>query len=100
MKFEGTSSGSEAYRSAVQFRVLGPLRVLAGDQELQLGGPKQRSVLGLLLAGANRPVSIDRIIDGVWGADPPDAARHTVQAYVSSLRSDLGVTIERAGNAY
>jgi DNA-binding SARP family transcriptional activator len=44
--------------------VLGPLRVSANGQELQLGGPKQRSVLVLLLASGNRPVSIDRIIDG------------------------------------
>ena len=93
-------SDQKSYRSGVQFQVLGPLRVLADDKELQPGGPKQRSVLALLLANANRPVSIDQIIDGVWGADPPDAGRHTVQAYVSSLRSDLGLTIERVGDAY
>ena len=84
----------------VQFQVLGPLRVLDGEKELQPGGPKQRSVLAILLANANQAVSIDRIIDGVWGAAPPEAGRHTVQAYVSSLRSDLGLTIERVGDAY
>lgn len=96
----GPSPVSQAYGSPVQFRVLGPLRVLADNRELQLGGPKQRSVLALLLASANRPVSIDRLIDGVWGADPPEGGRHTVQAYVSSLRSDHGLTVERVGDAY
>jgi len=100
MPYVGPSHVTQAYGSIVQFRVLGPSRVFADDQELQLGGPKQRSVLALLLAGANRPVSIDRIIDAVWGADPPEAGRHTVQAYVSSLRSDLGLTVERVGDAY
>ncbi|MEA3511181.1 MAG: BTAD domain-containing putative transcriptional regulator, partial [Actinomycetota bacterium] len=34
-------------------------------------------------------VSTDRLVDGVWGDDPPDAARRTVQAYISNLRKEL-----------
>ncbi len=52
-------SSREAYRSGVQFEVLGPLRVLVDEKELQPGGPKQRSVLALLLANANR-AGLDR----------------------------------------
>ena len=37
---------------------------------------------------------------GCGGPTRPRLARHTVQAYVSSLRSDLGLTIERVGDAY
>jgi len=55
-----------------------------------LGGPKQRAVLGVLLASRNALVSIDRIIDEVWGDSPPPGASRSVQVYVSALRSALG----------
>jgi DNA-binding SARP family transcriptional activator/WD40 repeat protein len=74
----------------MEFRVLGPLSVLVAGQPLSLGGPKQRLVLALLVLEANRVVSTDRLIDRVWGDEPPDAARGTIQAYVSRLRKALG----------
>ena len=98
-----------AYHSAVRFEVLGPTRVVTrvrtGDPDYidaprALGGPKQRLVLALLLAEPNRVVSLDRLVDGLWGDEPPDSARHTVQSYVSELRKVLGPVIERAGAGY
>jgi WD40 repeat protein/DNA-binding SARP family transcriptional activator len=74
----------------VQFRVLGPLEVDAGDGPLPLGGPKQRAVLASLLVRANRVVPVDALIDDVWGEDAPDKARHILHTYVSSLRKSLG----------
>jgi DNA-binding SARP family transcriptional activator len=68
--------------------------------ERSLGGPKQRLVLALLLAEPNVTVSVDRLIDGVWGEDPPDSARHTLQSYVSELRKSVGEVIERDGIGY
>ena len=65
-----------------------------------LGGPKQRLVLALLLAEPNSVVSVDRLVDEVWGGEPPETARHTVQAYVSELRKALGPSIERTGTGY
>ena len=44
---------------AVQFRVLGPLEVDAGDGPIPLGGPKQRAVLAHLLIRANELVPAD-----------------------------------------
>jgi basic membrane lipoprotein Med (substrate-binding protein (PBP1-ABC) superfamily)/DNA-binding SARP family transcriptional activator/Tol biopolymer transport system component len=70
------------------------------DAPLSLGGPKQRLVLALLLAEPNRGVSIDRLVDGLWGDEPPDSARHTVQSYVSELRKIVGPVIEREGAGY
>jgi basic membrane lipoprotein Med (substrate-binding protein (PBP1-ABC) superfamily)/DNA-binding SARP family transcriptional activator len=91
----------------VRFEVLGPTRVLAAVRagtpdhpHLSLGGPKQRLVLALLLAEPNRVVSIDRLVDGLWGDEPPDSARHTVQSYVSELRKIVGSVIEREGAGY
>jgi basic membrane lipoprotein Med (substrate-binding protein (PBP1-ABC) superfamily)/DNA-binding SARP family transcriptional activator len=99
-----------AYHSTVRFEVLGPTRVVATagagaaagrpDAPLVLGGPKQRLVLALLLAHPNTVVSLDRLVDGLWGDDPPDSARHTVQSYVSELRKLLGPVIERVGAGY
>jgi basic membrane lipoprotein Med (substrate-binding protein (PBP1-ABC) superfamily)/DNA-binding SARP family transcriptional activator/Tol biopolymer transport system component len=65
-----------------------------------LGGPKQRLVLALLLAEPNRVVSVDRLVDGLWGDDPPESARHTIQSYVSELRKVLGPAIESGGAGY
>ena len=78
------------YGRRMQFRVLGPLEVDAGDGPLPLGGPKQRAVLASLLIRANQVVSADTLIDEVWGDEPPERARHTLQTYVSNLRRTLG----------
>jgi ABC-type branched-subunit amino acid transport system substrate-binding protein/DNA-binding SARP family transcriptional activator len=74
----------------MEFRVLGPLEVIDGGSTLPLGGRRQRVVLAYLILDANRVVSTDQLIDGIWGDEPPDAARETLSAYVSRLRKLLG----------
>ena len=74
----------------MQFRVLGPLEVDAGEGPIPLGGPKQRAVLANLLVRANQVVPTETLIDEVWGDDPPEKARNTLQTYVSNLRKTLG----------
>jgi DNA-binding SARP family transcriptional activator len=74
----------------MRFQVLGPLEAWEGGRRLALGGPKQRLVLAHLLLRANQVVAADRLIDQVWGEEPPDAARSALQAYVSRLRRSLG----------
>src|SRR2546427_780596 len=70
----------------MEFRILGPMDVLHEDRALPLGGPKQRALLAMLLMSANRVVSIDRLIDDLWGDDPPATAENILQVYVSQLR--------------
>ena len=70
--------------------MLGPLEVWEGDESLPLGGAKQRALLALLLLNANRVVARDRLIDELWGEEPPATAVTTVQVYVSRLRKLLG----------
>ena len=53
---------------------------------LDLGGPKQRAVLAFLLTHRREPVSLDRMIDELWGEDAPPKATASLQAYVSNLR--------------
>ena len=75
----------------MQFAVLGPIEVTSdAGHALPLGGPKQRTVLAMLLLEANRPVSKDRLIDGVWGERAPPSAGETLDTYVSRLRRLLG----------
>src|SRR5262245_4105147 len=74
----------------MEFRILGPLEVSAGDGAIKLGGPKQRAVLAHLILQANRPVPAGLLVDGLWGEEPPDSARNTLQTYVYRLRHVLG----------
>jgi DNA-binding SARP family transcriptional activator len=74
----------------LEFRILGPLEALAGRHAVPLGGPKQRALLAILLLNANRTVSVDRLVDDLWGERPPGTATHSVEVYVSQLRKALG----------
>lgn len=74
----------------VEFRLLGPLEASVKGETVALGGRRQRAVLALLLLEANRVVSTDRLIDGVWGERPPPAAEVTLRGYVSRLRKAVG----------
>src|SRR5262249_57363756 len=85
----------------MEYRVLGPLEVLAGEGPLPLGGAKQRALLALLLLDANRVVSRERLIDALWGDDPPETAVTTIQVYVSRLRKLLPAgTLLTQGRGY
>src|SRR5215211_5511874 len=73
----------------IEFRILGSLEVLAGGRVVSLVGSKQRALLALLLIHANETLSTDRLIDELWGEDPPATAVRTVHVHVSRLRKVL-----------
>ena len=73
----------------MRYRLLGPLQVVHGDAPLDIGPPKQRAVLAALLLAQGRVVSVDRLIDAVWGDDIPASATASLQAYISNLRRAL-----------
>jgi DNA-binding SARP family transcriptional activator len=73
----------------MEFRILGPLEALDAGRAVPLGGAKQRAALAMLLLGRNQVVSRDRLIEGLWGGEPPASAGHTLEAYVSRLRRAL-----------
>jgi len=81
-------------------RILGPVQVSRGGEVLRLGGTKQLTVLGLLVGAEGRSVSVGAMTEGVWGEDPPRAARSTLQSYVSNLRRALGEVIVWEGQGY
>jgi DNA-binding SARP family transcriptional activator/DNA-binding beta-propeller fold protein YncE len=74
----------------MEFRILGPLEAEQDGRLVLLGGRKQRALLALLLLHANAPVPRDRLIDEIWGDEPPETARTALQVYVSQLRKALG----------
>jgi len=73
----------------MEFRMLGPFDVIVDGASIPLGGGKQRALLAILAIHANEVVSVDRLIDELWGEQPPDSAPNTIQAYISRLRKAL-----------
>jgi YVTN family beta-propeller protein len=82
-----------------EFRILGPLEVQDNGRLAPLGGTRQRAVLAILLLHRGEVVSLDRLVDELWGERPPDTATKTVQVYVSRLRKEIGqgVLLTRGG---
>jgi DNA-binding SARP family transcriptional activator/class 3 adenylate cyclase len=85
----------------MHFRVLGPLEVHDGGRRVPVGGGKERAVLALLLLHADQMVPLERLVDALWGEEPPETARKALQVYVSRLRRSLGnERIRTAGGGY
>ena len=88
----------------MQIRVLGHLEASVEDRSLALGGAKQRAVLAMLVLDANRTVSAERLIEGLWGEDVPASAPKMLQNYVWRLRgvlaADGGAEIVTHGRGY
>ena len=85
----------------IEFRLLGPFEACERGQPLEVGGGKQRALLALLLLRAGEVVSTDRLIDALWGEDPPASALNSVHVYVSQLRKALGNgRLETRGRGY
>jgi DNA-binding SARP family transcriptional activator len=73
----------------VEFLVLGPLEARRGGRLLPLTRTKVRELLGVLLLHANHVVSVDRLLEELWGDHPPETARAALQVHVSRLRRVL-----------
>jgi DNA-binding SARP family transcriptional activator len=74
----------------MEFRILGPLEVVEQGRSIPLGGMRQRALLTVFLLRANTVVAADRLLEEVWGDDPPASGLRSVQVYVSQLRKLLG----------
>ncbi|MFC5141281.1 BTAD domain-containing putative transcriptional regulator [Actinomycetospora rhizophila] len=69
--------------------VLGEVRAHLDGRRLDLGGPRQRAVLALLVAANGAVVPTDRFVEDLWAGEPPPRAIGALQAYVSHLRRVL-----------
>jgi len=70
----------------VEYRILGPIEVIDEGHSLDLAAGKQRALLAILLLRANEVVSVDELVEGLWGERPPSSAAKSLQIYVSQLR--------------
>ncbi len=73
----------------LRFQVLGPFEVFDDDRMCTPTPPKVNRVLALLLLQANQVVSMDSLIEELWGDDPPASAVGTAQTYIYQLRKLL-----------
>ena len=74
----------------MDFRILGPIEVVAGECALLLGGKLSRALLATLLLRAREVRTVDQLIDDLWGDGAPPNARSSLQNIVSSLRRIIG----------
>ncbi|WP_165502998.1 BTAD domain-containing putative transcriptional regulator, partial [Actinomadura fibrosa] len=74
----------------MRFGVLGPVEVRGGDAGVAVGGPRVRALLAMLALDAGRVVPAERLIDGLYGEEPPSGAANALQSQVSRLRRGLG----------
>jgi DNA-binding SARP family transcriptional activator/tetratricopeptide (TPR) repeat protein len=80
----------------VQVRLLGPIDVTVRGAARPIPGRRRRTLLAALALTPGDVVSTDRLIDVIWGADPPATALNTLQRHISHLRAVLGRDAIRA----
>ncbi|OEV31093.1 regulator [Streptomyces nanshensis] len=81
---------SEQQEQKLGFAVLGPVRAHRGDQEIPMGSPQQRALLGALLLRGGHTATAEELIDALWGEEPPEQAKATLRTYASRIRKALG----------
>ncbi len=74
----------------MEYALLGPLEVRSDGRTIAVGRGKQRALLAVLALNAGRVVPAERLIDELWGDEPPATAATALQVYVSRLRKSLG----------
>jgi len=86
----------------MEIRLLGPVEVIdESARRIPLQGVRSRSLLAALALEAGSAVSVDRLVDALWGDAPPEGSANALQRHVSTLRKLLGSdTIERRGGGY
>ncbi|WP_214327421.1 AfsR/SARP family transcriptional regulator [Nonomuraea sediminis] len=74
----------------MEFRVLGPVEVHVDGRAVPVPGPRRRALLAALLLSPNRLVTVDRLVDAIWGEEPPASAAPNLRQHVTALRRALG----------
>jgi ABC-type transport system substrate-binding protein/DNA-binding SARP family transcriptional activator len=74
----------------IEFRILGPFEAARDGLLLDLPAGKPRALLAVLLLHRGEVVSVDMLVDELWGESPPQTAAKNVQGYVARLRRTLG----------
>ncbi|MGH1492405.1 MAG: BTAD domain-containing putative transcriptional regulator [Acidimicrobiales bacterium] len=73
----------------MRFSLLGPLKVEHLDSRLEIGGGKPQIVLSALILARGKVVPTDRLVNLIWGDEPPAKPYVTMRSYISHLRRIL-----------
>src|SRR3954454_5857872 len=76
----------------MDLRVLGPVEASVDGRPVAIGPGKPRALFAMLALRAGSPVTAERLVDGLWGEEPPATAGKMVQVYVSQLRKALAAS--------
>ncbi|HEY7207946.1 MAG TPA: BTAD domain-containing putative transcriptional regulator [Gaiellaceae bacterium] len=87
---DSTLARSSDPAAGIELRLLGPLEVQRDGELLPDLGRRERALLELLALRAGETVPRDRLVDELWGEQPPASAANALQVYVSHLRKALG----------
>jgi Transcriptional regulatory protein, C terminal len=69
--------------------VFGGMRLYVDNAEVDIGPPRQRAILALLVAARGEPVSQNQLTDALWGTDAPASAANQIHRLVGNLRRVL-----------
>jgi predicted ATPase/DNA-binding SARP family transcriptional activator len=81
----------------MEFFLLGPVEVWNDGRSVAVGGPRQRSLLALLLLEPGAAVTPARLADDLWDGRPPAGAESSLRSYMSRLRRVLGADVVDGG---
>src|SRR5436305_1034964 len=84
----------------VEVLLLGPLEARRDGELLRLGGLKPRMLLADLALHAGEVLSVDRLVDDLWGERPPRSAPHAIEVNISKLRRALGPALVTRAPGY
>ena len=73
----------------MEFEVLGPVRLRGHGGSQELTGRMRRTLLSVLLARANQPVSVDTLVSAIWGVSEDAPSGHALQLHVHKVRRML-----------
>jgi predicted ATPase/DNA-binding SARP family transcriptional activator len=87
----------------MRIEMLGPVRAYADDgAPIDVGGARVRALLARLALATGEVVSVESLVDGLWGEHPPGGAINALHALVHRLRRALGGAgvVETAASGY
>src|SRR2546429_9650630 len=85
--------------SQMNIRLLGPLSALLNRTQVAPSAAKQRQIMALLALNAGRVVTVDTLVEELWGDYPPRSSATTLQTYILQLRNRLRPPLARDAGA-
>ncbi|MEV7080908.1 BTAD domain-containing putative transcriptional regulator [Streptomyces sp. NPDC093516] len=93
------SEASREMDATVRYSILGTVRAMRGDTEIDLGPPKRLALLALLLLRAPGPLTLSEAVDILWNDEPPTSAVNVVHRHIGALRRTLEPQLRSRTNA-